>query len=159
MQALQAKGAVLDFVNGGGTGSISQTKTDSSVSEITVGSGFYSPTLFDNYNNFKFQPAAGFAIEIVRKPSSNLFTCFGGGYIASGSAGPEKLPSVYLPSCGKLLKNEGAGEVQTPVSYAGNEHLAIGYPVALDASADDLETRGLISITIICSSLSGLTAN
>ena len=35
---------------------------------------------------------------------------------------------------------------------------AIGKPVALDAKADDLETRGFISITINCPS-SGLTAN
>ena len=35
---------------------------------------------------------------------------------------------------------------------------AIGNPVALDASADDLDTRGFISITIILPSV-GLTAN
>src|SRR5512142_288109 len=35
---------------------------------------------------------------------------------------------------------------------------AIGYPVALDASADDRDTRGFISTTIM-SPLSGLMAN
>ncbi len=36
---------------------------------------------------------------------------------------------------------------------------AIGYPVAFEASAEDLETRGLISMAIISSASSGLTAN
>ena len=37
--------------------------------------------------------------------------------------------------------------------------LAIGYPDAFDASAEDLETLGFISIAIISSFSSGLTAN
>ena len=37
--------------------------------------------------------------------------------------------------------------------------LAIGYPVAFEAKAEDRETRGLISMAIISSSSSGLTAN
>ena len=36
---------------------------------------------------------------------------------------------------------------------------AIGYPVALDAKAEDLLTLGLISIAIISSFSSSLTAN
>src|SRR5690606_35865933 len=37
--------------------------------------------------------------------------------------------------------------------------LAIGYPVALLANAEERDTRGLISMAIIFSSSSGLTAN
>ena len=36
---------------------------------------------------------------------------------------------------------------------------AIGYPVAFDAKAEERETLGLISIAIISSFSSGLTAN
>ncbi len=36
---------------------------------------------------------------------------------------------------------------------------AIGYPVAFEANAEDLDTRGLISIAIISSFSSGDTAN
>ncbi len=36
---------------------------------------------------------------------------------------------------------------------------AMGYPVALDARAEDLETRGLISMAMISSFSSGDTAN
>lgn len=87
----------LRFVNDGGTGSLATTHEEPAVTEITVGPGFYSPALFDNYHDFRFQPAAGFAIEIVRRAAPNIYTCLGGGYIASGSAGPDKLPQPCLP--------------------------------------------------------------
>jgi D-serine deaminase-like pyridoxal phosphate-dependent protein len=99
------------------------------VTEITVGSGFYAPALFDNYRDFRYQPAAGYAIEIVRRPHPHIYTCLGGGYIASGSTGPEKQPQPYLPQGAKLEANEGAGEVQTPVRYEGEIALQIGDPI------------------------------
>ncbi|GCE22430.1 alanine racemase [Dictyobacter kobayashii] len=88
----------LRFVNGGGTGSLHTTRTEAGVTEITVGSGFYAPALFDNYRDFRYQPAAGFAIEIVRRATPTIYTCLGGGYIASGAVGGDKLPKPYLPS-------------------------------------------------------------
>jgi D-serine deaminase-like pyridoxal phosphate-dependent protein len=59
----------------------------------------------------------------------DLYTCLGGGYVASGSAGTEKLPRPYLPDGAALLPLEGAGEVQTPVRYRGPERLALGDPI------------------------------
>ncbi len=122
-------GLSLRFVNGGGTGSIASTHAEAVVTEITVGSGFYSPALFDNYRDFRYQPAAGYAIEIVRKPHPSIYTCLGGGYIASGSVGPEKQPQPYLPQGARLDSLEGAGEVQTPVRYDGQVHLECGDPI------------------------------
>lgn len=122
-------GFPLRFVNGGGTGSIATTRQEDVVTEITVGSGFYAPTLFDNYRDFHFQPAAGFAVEIVRKPSPTLYTCLGGGYIASGAIGPDKQPQPYLPNGCKLDPLEGAGEVQTPIRYSGPLALNLGDPI------------------------------
>ncbi len=122
-------GLPLRFVNGGGTGSIATTRRESKVTEITVGSGFYAPALFDNYCDFRYQPAAGFAIEIVRHPHPSIYTCLGGGYIASGSVGPEKLPRPYLPQGARLDSLEGAGEVQTPIRYEGTIALKLGDPV------------------------------
>jgi D-serine deaminase-like pyridoxal phosphate-dependent protein len=124
VKQVQARGHSLRFVNGGGTGSIESTKRDESVTEIAVGSGLFSPTLFDHYENFHHLPAAGFALSVTRKPETEIATCFSGGYVASGSAGNEKLPSPFLPEGLKLLPNEGAGEVQTPVS--GAKDLKIG---------------------------------
>jgi D-serine deaminase-like pyridoxal phosphate-dependent protein len=126
-----SKGHVVSLVNGGGTGSLESTREEDCVTEVTVGSGFYSPALFDFYSTFKHLPAAGYALEIVRKPSKNVYTCLGGGYIASGSISPNKQPVPYLPEGAKLTTNEGTGEVQTPVEYTGKEKLKIGDTILL----------------------------
>ncbi len=127
--ALREHGAPLRFVNGGGTGSLESTAREPVVTEVTAGSAFYGPGLFDHYRAFRHLPAAGFAVEIVRRPRPEIFTCLGGGYVASGAAGPEKLPTPYLPEGAELLPLEGAGEVQTPVRYRGPEHLGLGDPI------------------------------
>lgn len=126
--ALKNEGMEMELVNGGGTGSIETTIQEDVVTEVTVGSGFYSPHLFDYYSHFQHQPAVGFALEIVRQPTKNRFTCAGGGYVASGSVDPVRLPVPHLPLKMKLEKTEGVGEVQTPIRYKGKE-LKIGSPV------------------------------
>lgn len=128
VDALKAEGFSLEFVNGGGTGSIHTTSTEDVVTEVTVGSGFYSPLLFDYYKNFRYKPSLFFALPVVRKPTSNIYTCLGGGYIASGPHGSDKVPRPVYPRGGKLIDLEGAGEVQTPV-YFENEVLNIGDPI------------------------------
>ncbi|MBW8050953.1 MAG: amino acid deaminase/aldolase [Cytophagales bacterium] len=128
-EAIKSNGVKLRFINGGGTGSLESTTGEDVVTEVTVGSGFYASALFDNYKNFRHLPSAGFAIEIVRRPQYNMFTCHGGGYTASGAAGADKLPKPYLPEGMKITKNEGAGEVQTPLIYTGFEKLSLGDPV------------------------------
>lgn len=127
--ALRAAGHTLRFVNGGGTGSLEATRQDSSVTELAAGSGLYGPTLFDGYDAFHPLPAVGFALPIVRRPCPGIWTCFGGGYVASGSAGRDRLPTPVLPEGASLLAAEGAGEVQTPVHYEGPERLGLGDPV------------------------------
>lgn len=66
----------------------------------------------------KFHPAVGFALPVVRKPVPFIYTCLGGGYIASGAVGKDKEPEVWRPKGAKLLALEGAGEVQTPIFIA-----------------------------------------
>ncbi len=126
---IQKKGIELDFVNGGGTGSLETTTEEDAVTEVTVGSAFYASGLFDYYSSFKHQAAAAYAIEIARQPKEHIYTCSGGGYIASGSAGKDKAPSPYLPKGSQLTNNEGAGEVQTPIVYKGKEQLSLGDPI------------------------------
>ena len=128
---IRTSGLELRFVNGGGTGSERTTRAEAVVTEITVGSGFYSPALFDNYKDFRYQPAVGYAIEIVRKPAPGIYTCLGGGYTASGAAGPDKLPKPYLPQGARLIGLEGAGEVQTPVTYQGTQRIDLGDPILM----------------------------
>ncbi len=129
IELVKSYGIKLRFVNGGGTGSLDSTNAEAGVTEITVGSGFYAPALFDNYQNFRYQPAAGYAIEIVRRPRPGIYTCLGGGYIASGAVGLEKQPQPYLPQGARLDSLEGAGEVQTPIKYRGPIPLHLGDPV------------------------------
>jgi len=129
VRALRREGHAIRFVNGGGTGSVESTRKDPSVTELTAGSGLYVPALFDEYEAFDPVPAAGFALPVVRRPAKGMVTCLGGGYVASGSAGPDKLPQPFLPPGLSLLEAEGAGEVQTPLEGAGAGDLAIGDPV------------------------------
>ncbi len=142
VELVKGYGVQLRFVNGGGTGSIATTRQEEVVTEITVGSGFYSPTLFDNYRDFRYQPAAGYAIEIVRRPAPRFYTCQGGGYTASGVAGPDKQPRPYLPVGARLTSLEGAGEVQTPIRYEGPIALQLGDPIFMrHAKAGELCER------------------
>lgn len=120
------EGHTLRIVNGGGTGSLIHTKQEQVVTEVTIGSGFFAPVLFDHYQDFKLTPALFFAMPIVRQPAKDIFTILGGGYIASGSTDDIKQPLPYLPEGLSLLKNEGAGEVQTPLRYTGDIPLKIG---------------------------------
>jgi D-serine deaminase-like pyridoxal phosphate-dependent protein len=114
-QLVQNYGHELRFVNGGGTGSLDSTTQESWVSEVTVGSAFYAPTLFDHYQDFSLSPALYFARPVVRRPALDIYTCFGGGQVSSGPAGEERVPLPSLPLQCNLLKHEAAGEVQTPV--------------------------------------------
>jgi D-serine deaminase-like pyridoxal phosphate-dependent protein len=121
----------IDLVNGGGTGSVEFTVDDPWVTEVTVGSGFYAPRLFDWYDRFQHEPAAGYAIEVTRKPDPDVYTCRGGGYVASGPPGEDKAPAPERPAGATLLDEEGAGEVQTPVRYDGPVDLDYGDPVVM----------------------------
>jgi D-serine deaminase-like pyridoxal phosphate-dependent protein len=118
--------ARLEFVNGGGTGSLEETASDPSVTELAAGSGFYAPTLFDHYSGFSLTPAAAFALPVVRKPSAAIATALGGGYLASGAGDEARLPAPWLPPGLELDPEEGAGEVQTPLLGAAAHELSIG---------------------------------
>jgi len=107
--------APLEFVNGGGTGSLHLTAREPAVSEVTAGSGLYGPALFDAYRAFTPRPAALFALPVVRRPGSGVATVLGGGYLSSGPADAARLPVPHLPAGLRLDRREGAGEVQTPL--------------------------------------------
>ena len=105
----------LKFVNAGGSGSMQFSSKQPEVTEITVGSAFFAPALFDGYDSLQLTPAAGFALRVTRQFSANTIVCHGGGYVASGAVGMEKQPQFLQPQNFSLLSLEGAGEVQTPV--------------------------------------------
>ncbi|WP_433374458.1 amino acid deaminase/aldolase [Streptosporangium sp. CA-115845] len=116
----------LEFVNGGGTGSIEKTAREKAITEIAAGSGFFHPRLFDFYRGFGGHPAALFALPVVRRPAPGVVTVLGGGYPASGPPGADRLPQPYLPCGLRYDPNEGAGEVQTPLVGQAAEDLRTG---------------------------------
>ncbi|WP_422772873.1 amino acid deaminase/aldolase [Plantactinospora sp. WMMC1484] len=118
--------ADLEFVNGGGTGSIALTAADPAITEVTAGSGLYGPTLFDAYRSWRPRPAAFFALPVVRRPTARMATLLGGGWVASGPASRGRLPTPWLPPGLRLTRLEGAGEVQTPLTGTAAGSLRIG---------------------------------
>ncbi|UOQ58138.1 alanine racemase [Leucobacter allii] len=107
--------AALEFVNGGGTGSVERTAAEPAVTEVAAGSGLYGPLLFDRYRDFDVAPALGFALDVVRRPDTERATLLGGGWIASGPPGADRAPRPVRPAGLAFEPREGAGEVQTPV--------------------------------------------
>lgn len=142
---LERLGFTLAFVNGGGSGSLDLTTPDTGVTEVTAGSGLLKPMLFDGYSSDfvrSLEPACFFALEVTRRPAVAMVTCFGGGYVASGATGPDRLPRPYLPEGLELIGAEGAGEVQTPVTGAAASGIELGDPVLFrHAKAGELMER------------------
>jgi D-serine deaminase-like pyridoxal phosphate-dependent protein len=118
--------ADLEFVNGGGTGSVAASSADPALTEVAAGSGLYGPTLFDAYRAWQPQPAAFFGLSVVRKPAPGIATVLGGGWVASGEAGRTRQPRPVLPAGLRLINQEGAGEVQTPLIGPGARNLRVG---------------------------------
>ncbi|MGH3282041.1 MAG: amino acid deaminase/aldolase, partial [Trebonia sp.] len=59
-------------------------------------------------------------------PGPGVATLFSGGYVASGTGTPDRLPTPLRPAGLRLTRVEGAGEVQTPVLGAAADGLSIG---------------------------------
>lgn len=112
----------LQWVNAGGSGSMQLMRDTPTVTEITVGSAFYAPALFSHYNALTLTPAAGFALRVTRKFSEDTIICHGGGYIASGAIGHDRLPRFLEPDIYSFTALEGAGEVQTPIHVKNRQH-------------------------------------
>jgi D-serine deaminase-like pyridoxal phosphate-dependent protein len=128
-RAVEQRGMAVPLFNGGGTGSVAWSVADPSLTEVAAGSGFVDSHLFDGYDGLTLRPAAFFALQVTRRPGPGLVTCQGGGLVASGAAGPDRLPVPWLPAGLRLLGMEGAGEVQTPLQVPAGLHLDLGAPV------------------------------
>lgn len=119
----------LPLFNGGGSGSVDWSSADPALTEVAAGSGFLDSHLFDAYRSLPFEPAIYFALQVTRRPAPGFVTCQGGGFIASGAAGNDRLPIPALPEGLRLSDLEGAGEVQTPLRVPPGVTLALGDPV------------------------------
>jgi D-serine deaminase-like pyridoxal phosphate-dependent protein len=121
--------AELELVNAGGTGDLHLIAGEPAITEGSAGSGFYAPLLFDAYSAFVLEPAAMFALPVSRRPARGTVTALGGGYLASGVGGKDRMPRPYLPPGLALDAMEGAGEVQTPLHGSAADSLRIGQNV------------------------------
>jgi D-serine deaminase-like pyridoxal phosphate-dependent protein len=140
--AVERVAGPLELVNAGGTGSIESSVAEPCVTEVAVGSGLYGPGLFDSYSRFAPRAAAFFALPVVRRPRPGVVTALGGGYVASGPAGSDRLPLPTYPAGLRLDPQEGAGEAQTPLLGAAADKLGIGDRVWLrHAKAGELCER------------------
>ena len=118
--------APLEFLNGGGTGSLEFTGSDESVTEATAGSGLLGGHLFDGYRSFQPAPASAFAFDVVRRPAADIVTVLGGGWIASGPSVASRQPRAVWPAGLRTLAREAAGEVQTPLQGRAARSMSIG---------------------------------
>lgn len=123
--------ADLEFVNGGGTGSLESTAAEPAVTEVAAGSGLIGPGLFDGYRGFRPQPALHLGFSVVRRPGPGVATLLGGGWMASGAPGRDRQPTIAHPRGLRFAPQEGAGEVQTPVLGAAADALRVGDTVWL----------------------------
>lgn len=134
--------APLEFVNGGGTGSIESTAADPAVTEIGAGSGVFGAHLFDGYRGFRPASALAFALPVVRRPGPGIVTLLGGGWVASGPRIVARDPVIAWPEGLSIDPGEGPGEVQTPVRGAMADRLRLGDRVWLrHAKAGELCER------------------
>lgn len=123
--------APLEFVNGGGTGSIESTAAEPAVTEIAAGSGLIGPGLFDRYRDFRPHPALLLGVRVVRRPAPEIATLLGGGWIASGVPAADRLPTIEHPRGLRFAGQEAGGEVQTPVVGPAAAALRVGDTVWL----------------------------
>ncbi len=109
--------AELEFWNAGGSGSVEASADDPVVTEIAAGSGLLVPAPLRPLPvlRARARPRSS-ALPVVRRPSPQVATVHGGGLVASGPAGDDRLPVPWAPAGLHLSGLEGAGEVQTPLT-------------------------------------------
>ncbi len=135
----------LEFVNGGGTGSLETTAADPSVTEVAAGSGLMRADPVRRLPPFLTAPGA--AVRAAGRPASRRPARPGRHPVLRRLRGlrpgrPDRLPAPYLPAGLKLSATEGAGEVQTPVLGAAAAGLRVGDRVWLrHAKAGELAER------------------
>lgn len=140
LKEISRQGISCEIVNGGGSGSVSFAAKENVLTELGVGSALLAPHLFTSYSNLAVRPALYVALEAVRSSESGWVTCGGGGYVASGAPGWDRLLMPVFPERAKLSPLEGCGEVQTPLRT--REPIALGTPCLFrPAKAGEISER------------------
>lgn len=129
VDSLIKEGFEPEVVNGGGSGCFQETASESTITEIGIGSLLFKSHIFDDITSLnEFIPSLFFVLQVVRKPRENLVTTFSGGYVSSGAV--RALPIPIKPEELRTIKNEEFGEVQTPFKFNPKKTtLKLGDPV------------------------------
>lgn len=149
-EAARGHGVELEFVNGGGTGSIESTVREGAVTEVGAGSGLMGPASFDRFAGFHVRPASFFLCPVARRTGPDVVTVTGGGWIASGVPGPDRSPTVAWPAGLSYSGQEGAGEVQTPLRGRGARGLRLGDPVYFRHAKAGEPAEHLSAVAVYC---------
>src|SRR5262245_37982067 len=80
--------AELEFVNGGGTGTIELAASDWAVTELAAGSGFHAPIRADHHRGIKLRPAAIFASPVTRAADPRGLELVGAERVLPRTRGP-----------------------------------------------------------------------
>ena len=91
--------ADLEFVNGGGTGSLHGTTAEDAVTELAAGLGLLRPHAVRRLQ--LVPPAARGDVRDAGRAQARARRsrpCSGGGYLGSGLGEPSRVPSPYLPA-------------------------------------------------------------
>ena len=117
--------ADLEFVNGGGTGSLETTAAEDSQSpKSPPAQGFSGLACSITTALSGREHAAFFVMPVVRKPSRSVATLLGGGWIASGPVGRDRLPVIADPPGLRYVDIEGAGRGADPAARPAGRIIA-----------------------------------
>ena len=90
--------ADLEFVNGGGTGSVARDRGGPAVTELDRRLRPVRADAVRRLPAWRPEPAAFFALSVVRRPAPGIATVLGGGWIASGAGRPRPPARPALPA-------------------------------------------------------------
>ena len=114
----------IEFFNGSGSGNLKNACADDAVlTEVTAGSAFLQGQLFDYFVDNECMGAFCFGLQCTRV-HCDYITCQSGGFIASGPCCADKNPKPFgNPLHLTPYKDEGFGEVQTPLQIKGKSKI------------------------------------
>ena len=117
----------LEFVNGGGTGSVQHTAAEDAITEIAAGSGSTCRGCSTTTRRFHGRPAALFAQPVVRRPGVGRGDGARRRLSGVGRAGPGPAAGAVPAARGcATTRRRAPGEVQTPLLGPAADDLLIG---------------------------------
>ena len=116
--------AELEFWNAGGSGSVEATAPTRSSPRSPPAPACWCPTLFDHYQSLRAAPGGVLRPPRRTRPVRRLATVHGGGLVASGPAGADRLPTPWAPAGPAPDRARGRRRGADPAHRAGRRAAA-----------------------------------